>query len=199
MEDGERVLQFWFGQLDKDGLASSAKSGRWFQKDPDFDREIREEFGALHALLLGGERPAWSLSPRGTVASVVVLDQFSRNIFRGTGAMFVADQRALAFSLEAIALGLDRSGPAAHRSLLYMPLMHAEDVRMQRRCVELFEAFAVEAEGPAAAQAERSLKYAVAHREIVERFGRFPHRNELLGRTSTPEEVQFLAQPGSSF
>jgi uncharacterized protein (DUF924 family) len=105
----------------------------------------------------------------------------------------------LGLSFEALALGYDRTQPSAHRSLLYMPLMHSEDLRMQSRCVELFSAFAEESEGAVQASAKNSFEYAVAHRKIIERFGRFPHRNAPLGRQSTEEELEFLSQPGSSF
>lgn len=199
MDPEERVIQFWCGELREGGLAPADKSARWFQKNSVFDREIREAFCGLHAELLSGSRPAWSLAPRGLAAAVIVLDQFSRNMFRDTPGMFAADPRALSLCLEALGLGFDRALPSALRSLVYMPLMHAEDVRMQRRCVELFAAFRDESEGEVADFAGKTVGYAESHREIIERFGRFPHRNQVLGRETTAEEHAFLEQPGSSF
>jgi uncharacterized protein (DUF924 family) len=171
------VLSFWF-----------ADASRWFKKDRAFDAEIRERFGALHEALERGEHEAWLDSPRGALAYVIVLDQFSRNMFRGTARSFASDARALKAACAALDRGFDRELSPPERGFLYMPLMHSEALADQERCVELFRP-----EG-----AER-LRYAEMHRDIVRRFGRFPHRNEILGRPSTPEEIEFLKQPGSSF
>ena len=173
------VLGFWFAQ----------SPARHFGKDPVFDQEIRERFGPVHGQLVLGERDAWLATPRGRLATIIVLDQFSRNMFRDTPGMFAGDPRALELALEGIAKGDDRALTEAERGFFYMPLMHAEDRALQERSVELFTA----------SGGEEGAKFAVMHRDIVRRFGRFPHRNALLGRTSTPEEVEFLAQPGSSF
>jgi uncharacterized protein (DUF924 family) len=175
----EDVLAFWFGQ----------PPVRHFRKDPVFDQEIRDRFGALHGELVLGEHDDWLTTPRGRLAAIIVLDQFSRNMFRDTPGMFASDPQALQLALEGLARGDDRALSEAERSFFYMPLMHAEDRAVQDRCVELFRALGI----------ENNLKFAVMHRDIVQRFGRFPHRNAVLGRTSTPEEVEFLAQPGSSF
>jgi uncharacterized protein (DUF924 family) len=199
MEESERVIEFWFGDLTEEGLCEQQKSARWYQGGADFDAEIKERFCGLFTRLLSGERPSWSYDGSGMLASVIVLDQFSRNMFRATSAMFSADPKALSLALEAIALGHDQRAPAAQRSFFYMPLMHSEEVRMQSRCVELFEAFANGSHGQVKEFAEGGLKYAVAHRDIVQRFGRFPHRNVALGRVSTREELDFLEQPGSAF
>jgi uncharacterized protein (DUF924 family) len=173
------VLGFWFGQPPE----------RWFRKDPVFDQEIRARFTALHGELGLGEHDDWLATPRGRLAAIIVLDQFSRNMFRDTPGMFDSDARALAIALEGLARGDDRALGDAERQFFYMPLMHAEDLACQDRCVELF----------AAAGNANALRFAELHRDIVRRFGRFPHRNALLGRSSTPEEVEFLTQPGSSF
>lgn len=193
------VLEHWFGQLDASGRADGEHSKRWWQKDLEFDRSLRERFGALHAVLLGGGLREWWAAPRSTLAGLIVLDQWSRNMFRGTAAMFAADDLALRAALEGIALGYDVHLPLDMKVFLYMPLMHSERVEVQRRGVELFVALAGATPGPAAKGIEMNLDFARQHLVIVERFGRFPHRNELLGRTSTPEEVEFLKQPGSSF
>lgn len=176
MLDPEAVLSFW--------LAQRAK---WFVKDPAFDALLRERFGPVHDAVVRGDCDTWLVTPRGRLAFVIVLDQLSRNMFRDTAQSFAYDDHALAVALDAIDAGDDRSVPPEARGLFYLPLMHAEDLEMQERAVALY---AGDAEG---------LKFAEAHRAIIRRFGRFPHRNELLGRTSTPTELAFLAQPGSSF
>lgn len=173
------VLGFWFGQ----------PPARWFKKDPVFDQEIRDRFGALHGEVVLGQHDGWLTTARGRLAAIIVLDQFSRNMFRDTPGMFASDPRALEIALEGLTRGDDRALSPAERPFLFMPLMHAEDRAAQDRCVELF----------AALGGEQGLDFAEQHRAIVQRFGRFPHRNAILGRTSTPEEVEFLAQPGSSF
>lgn len=200
LNDPEDVLSFWFGELDEHGRASAEHQVRWWQKDAAFDRALNERFGGLHAVLLSGagdHYARWRSAPRSLLAYVIVLDQFSRNLFRGTAGMFAADERALAAAFEGIALGYDRALPRDMRTFLYMPLMHSERVEVQRRCVELFSRLAEETgegTGP-----NSSVDFAIRHLEIVERFGRLPHRNALLGRPSTEEELEFLKQPNSSF
>lgn len=189
------VRDFWFGELSASGRASAERARRWFTKDAGFDRDVFERFGGLHSVLLAGGGRSWRRQPQSLVAYVIVLDQFSRNMFRGTAGMFAADELALGASLEGIALGFDRKLAADERSFLYMPLMHSERIEVQERSVELFGELARE-NGDAT---EEGKSYAERHRDIVLRFGRFPHRNALLGRESTPEEVEFLKQPGSSF
>ncbi len=195
----DEVLSFWFGELDDQGRADPEKVSRWFKKDPDFDAEIVERFSDLHSRIAAGERESWLDTPRGLLAYVIVLDQFSRNMFRGTPKMYATDEQGLQAALKGIERGDDTSHPFAYRVFLYMPLMHSEELAMQQRCVELFEDFRDASEGAKRESLENNHDYAVQHLRIVERFGRFPHRNEILGRESTPEEVEFLKQPGSSF
>ncbi len=171
------VLTFWF-----------ADEARWWKKDPAFDAEITRRFGALHAAIERGEHEAWLGTARGALAYVIVLDQFSRNMFRGDPRAFASDARARAAAKTALEKGFDQELTKHERSFLYMPLMHSEELVDQDQCVELFRS-----ENPG------QLDYAVRHRDIVARFGRFPHRNAILGRASTPEETEFLKQPGSSF
>lgn len=194
----EDVLAFWFGELDQQGLASKETTARWFRKSDAFDEEIRSRFGALHAEIARGEREDWLAAPRSRLAYVIVLDQFSRNMFRGTSEMFASDAKALAAAKLSIDAGDDRRHPDAERTFLYMPLMHAESLAEQDCCIELFRALADEA-AASGVVAPNNTEYAIKHRDIVARFGRFPHRNELLGRTSTEEETAFLKEPGSSF
>ncbi len=197
----KKILDFWFGELDEAGNCSDSNKKRWFMKDAAFDREILETFSATYAQLAvsGVTRPDWAEGPHGTLAAIIVLDQFSRNMFRNTPAMFSADSIARSYSYEMIALGYDRALAMAHRTFVYMPLMHSERLCDQERCIELFESFAAALEGKQKASIEANTGYAVRHRDIVARFGRFPHRNDILGRPSTAEELAFLKQPGSGF
>ncbi len=197
--DALEVHRFWFGALDARGVADDAHRARWFAKDDEFDRTLRERFGALHAAIARREREELLATPVGRLAYVIVLDQFSRNMFRGTPGMFEHDARALRAAAEGIDRGDEEHLGVHERVFLYMPFMHAEDVAAQRRCVALFAALRDEFDGPLRDEIAGNLDYAERHREIVERFGRFPHRNLVLGRTSTPDEMEFLTQPGSSF
>lgn len=186
------VLEFWFGP-ELGGPFPDELRQRWFRGGEAFDREIRERFAADVERAARGELEDWAGTPRGRLALVLLLDQFTRNIYRGDGKAFACDARAEQLAIEGVERGEDRALPAAARSFLYMPLMHAENLELQNRCVALFEAHAREdPDGDFA-------KYARMHRDVIERFGRFPHRNARLGRESTEEEIEFLRQPGSSF
>jgi uncharacterized protein (DUF924 family) len=176
LPSSEDVLAFWFSHPEG-----------WWKKEAAFDAEIRDRFLELHDAVRLGEREDWLEAPRGALAYVVVLDQFSRNMFRGSARMFATDARALAAARRALDGAFDRDLSRGERMFLYMPLQHSEDIADQDRAVRLF------------ASLPEQLSYAEQHRDIVRRFGRFPHRNALLGRQSTPEELEFLKQPGSSF
>jgi uncharacterized protein (DUF924 family) len=195
--DPEDILAFWFGTVDERGRADAAHAERWWRKDSTFDDEIRHRFLADHEAVLRGLRDAWLASPRGRLAYVLVLDQFSRNLFRDTAAMFASDDRALDAALGGIARGMDCEVAGDLRNFYYLPLMHSEHLGVQERCVEQFRTLAEQQ--PESASAASQLDYAVRHRDIIARFGRFPHRNALLGRASTADEAEFLRQPGSSF
>jgi uncharacterized protein (DUF924 family) len=171
------VLAFWF-----------ADSTRWWKKDPAFDAEVRNRFMALHEGIERGEHENWLETPTGTLAYVIVLDQLSRNMFRGSARMFASDAKARAAARRALERGDDADLSPEERTFLFMPFMHSEDIADQDRSVALF-----------ANAIPDQLRFAEQHRDIVRRFGRFPHRNGLLGRESTPEEREFLMQPGSSF
>jgi len=191
----ETVLQFWFGPLLPDGTVAKDKSARWWRKDPAFDELVRSEFSADIERAARGELDSWKATPRGRLALVILLDQFSRNVYRDTPGAFANDARALLLAQEGIELGHDRELGRNERAFAYMPLVHAEDAAIQERGVEAFARANEELGGPF----ELYLEFAKRHRDIVLRFGRFPHRNAILGRQSTPEEVEFLKQPGSSF
>jgi uncharacterized protein (DUF924 family) len=197
----DEVLRYWFGDGDRNDIAVNETKGKlWFGHAAETDAEITERFGAALQAAGRGELDAWADQPQGRVALIIVLDQFSRNIHRGSGAMYDHDARALRLATESVASGEHRDLAYYERVFTYMPLMHAEELDSQNRCVALFEQLIEDAPNEALANAGRNnLQYAVAHRDIVARFGRFPHRNELLGRPSTAEEREFLTQPGSSF
>lgn len=195
----EHVLDFWLGPLDQHGLASPEHVTRWWRKSATLDEEIATAFGATHAAIMNGQRQAWLEQPRSRVAYVIVLDQFSRNMFRDTPGMFASDTRALIASEDGIQRRHDEALRTHERLFLYMPFMHSEDLATQERGVALFAAWCGQLHGPARNAVAGNVDFAERHRDIVARFGRFPHRNAVLGRTATPEELEFLQQPGSSF
>jgi len=189
-EAGE-VLDFWFGREDEPGYGEFREA--WFRKDDGFDREVRERFGSLYERAAAGELDGWRDDARSCLALVICLDQFPRNMFRGDGRTHATDAKAVDTARYAVERALDRELPPFQRMFVYMPFMHSENLEDQRRSVELFGRLA---EKPGAPDVT---SYAVGHMELVERFGRFPHRNVILGRETTPEEAEFLEKPGSSF
>lgn len=190
--DPDEVLDFWFGRPgDTHHLQSRPE---WFRKDADFDALIVRRFGALIDAALRGELSGWAAKPRSAVAQILVLDQFTRNTRRGSAGMFAGDALALATARALVAGGADRRLPGVMRQFVYLPFEHAEDRAEQREAMRLFAQ--LEADEPALAGL---LEWARKHQDIIERFGRFPHRNAALGRDSTPEEIEFLKQPGSGF
>jgi uncharacterized protein (DUF924 family) len=199
------ILGYWFGDWDDDTPVDpkSPRFARWFGgQNPDLDREIRERFEDDHLRAARGDLRAWEESPRGATALVILLDQFPRNMYRGTPHAFATDPLARAVTERALAAGRDQAVPLLYRQFLYLPLMHAEDLGAHERCVTLFAELASLAKERSPGNAgflASAVDYARRHRDIVARFGRFPHRNAILARTSTPEEAEFLKQPGSSF
>ncbi len=183
----DEILRFWFGPT------PHVERDVWFRKDPAFDATIRDRFGAAIDTALAGGFLDWNATAQGALARVLLLDQFTRNVFRDSPRAFAGDADALAAAQATIDAGLDRSLDAYERWFLYMPFVHCEDRAVQQRAVELFAALAAETglDGP--------LQWAQRHAALVRRFGRFPHRNAILGRTSTAEEAEFLRQPGSRF
>jgi len=183
------VLDFWFGQ----GVDYGKRRRDWFAKNPEFDAEIRRRFSVLQEAAAAGKLRHWQAEPTTCLALVLVLDQFSRNIFRGSPQAFAADPLAREAAQRALSRGDDRAMLPVERMFLYLPFEHSELLADQRHCCVLME--------PLAGYAETAdvYPYALRHLEIIERFGRFPHRNAVLGRTSTPQEIAFLETPGSSF
>ena len=174
------LLHFWFTEL---------TPKQHFAKDPALDETIRTRFGATLEAAAKCELFAWRATPEGRLAEIVLLDQFSRNVYRDTARAFAQDALALALAQELVASGQDRSLPLAQRSFAYMPYMHSESALVHAHAVTLFSQPGM----------EDTLRFELRHQAIIERFGRYPHRNAILGRSSTAEELAFLSEPGSSF
>lgn len=175
------ILTFWFEEISPES---------WFKKDAAFDEMLKQRFGALVDQALAGQLDKWAETADGRLALILLLDQMTRNIFRDTPKAFAGDEIACALSLRSVAEGLvDKEADVNKRHFLLMPMMHSEDLQIQKQSLPLFKSFTK----------DMTYDYAVKHHDIVERFGRFPHRNSILGRPSTNEEVEFLKQPGSSF
>lgn len=189
----EAIHDFWFGELDDNGLCASDRQALWFGANAETDAVCRARFGASLAQALDGQLQGWAGTDRGLVALVVLLDQFSRNIHRGSAQAFAGDARALSLSQEAISTGRHLRLPAIHRVFLYLPLEHCEDLAVQEQCVALFEELARLMGHP---QFAGFARYALAHRDVIARFGRFPHRNAALGRASSADELAHLEKHG---
>lgn len=176
----DKVIQFWFEETEP---------AQWWQKDETFDQEIKTRFGATHKAATLGELESWRKTPEGRLAEIIVLDQFSRNIFRDKPLAFAYDATALVLAQEAVRIGADREIDFEKRAFLYMPYMHSESAKVHEVAVELFSQ----------PGGEYNYEFELKHKAIIDRFGRYPHRNKILGRESTPAEIEFLKQPESSF
>jgi len=195
----EDVLDFWFGEVNELGCSSPEHRKRWWTKSDAFDEAIKSHFVNDYEAVVAGDRDTWRNTPRGTLAYIIVLDQFSRNMFRGTPEMFTADELAREACCEGLDEGFDAELAFDERVFFYLPLEHSEVVADHQRCIELFTELVDCAPEPLEAAAKNYLDFAKRHKTIVERFGRYPHRNETVGRASTLEEAEFLKEPGSSF
>ena len=176
----QEILAFWFTEL---------TPKQHYAKDAALDEAIRTRFGDTLEAAARCELFAWRTTPEGRLAEILVLDQFSRNVYRDTARAFAQDALALALAQELVASGQDRSLPLAQRSFAYMPYMHSESALVHAQAVELFSQPGLEV----------TLRFELRHKEIIDRFGRYPHRNALLGLVSSPEELVFLSEPGSTF
>lgn len=176
----QHVLDFWFAEIDP---------VMWFKKDDDFDRLLHTRFGQLWQAAAHGELAHWRATIQGRLAEIIVLDQFSRNLFRNTPRSFAYDGMALVLAQEAIATGLCETLPVEQRGFLYLPFMHSESALIHQQAVVLFSQL----------NNGNQLEFELRHKAIIDCFGRYPHRNEILGRESTFEEQEFLRQPGSGF
>jgi len=174
------ILRFWFEETDP---------AKWWAKDDAFDELIRARFAEVHGRATRCELYEWRTEPRGRLAEVIVLDQFSRNMYRGSPLAFASDALALALAQEAIAAKADAALSSVERGFLYLPYMHSESPAIHAVALELYRKHGN----------QNNLDFEIRHRNIIERFGRYPHRNAILGRQSTEEEIEFLKQPGSGF
>lgn len=195
----QELLDFWFGEQRAEAAWLDARQALWFRGGADTDATLRTRFGALWVEACAGRLDGWAQAPRELLALVLLLDQLSRNLARGTPAAFAQDARARELVHQAHARGWEAGYTPLERTFLAMPLEHSESLADQEACVRTFEALRAQARGSLAPAMEGFLDYARRHRDIVARFGRFPHRNAVLGRASTPEEVAFLREPGNSF
>jgi uncharacterized protein (DUF924 family) len=185
MERADEILEFWFG-----AGSDPARERPWFAQDDGFDRACRIGFLADHERAAAGELDSWKAEPSSTLALILLLDQFPRNIFRGSPRAFATDPEALATAKHAIACGFDLALPPVQRPFIYLPFQHSENLDDQQESLRLFRKLG--AEHPATAG---YVEYAEHHLEVIRRFGRFPHRNAVLGRASTPEEAEHLQRP----
>jgi len=198
MFDWKELLDFWFGPLDEQGLPDSDHRNRWFRSDRRFDQELRRRF--LSLVLFASEQGLehWREEPGGALAEILLLDQFSRNIYRGAALAFDNDRLARTLCKGAMERGQDLSLPGVQRAFLYMPLQHSEKLKDQDLAVECYEQLAASHDGLLGDFLNSFLQSARDHHRIIARFGRFPHRNQPLGRSSTPEEQDYL-KGASSF
>lgn len=185
------ILNFWFG--DPHSPDYGQPRSQWFEKDPAFDQQIRDQFETDYWQAMAGHLNHWVSSAAGCLALVLLQDQFPRNLFRNTPQAFASDAHALEVAETAIAQGFDRQLLPVQRWFIYLPFEHSEDLATQERSLQLWEELR---DHPASASC---IEYAQRHYEVIRQFDRFPHRNEILGRDSTPAELEFLLQPGSRF
>ena len=192
-EDITAIHQFWFGALDDAGLAAPEQNRLWFSASAQTDATVRSRFGDTVNRALAGELNHWAQEDSGLIALVLLLDQFTRNIFRGTVQAFAGDGMALDLARQAIATRRHTALAPIHQVFLYMPLEHCEELAIQEECVRLFAELA---ETAGAEAVNGFARFATAHRDVITRFGRFPHRNAILGRDSSPEELAYLEKHG---
>ena len=195
----DAVLDFWFGAPGSAAEVAARQRPLWFAKSAANDQIVVERFAETLVAASAGRLNRWAATPRGRLALIVVLDQFPHHIHRGHGQSFAYDAQSLALAMEMIRRGEDTRLKPLERVFVYLPLEHAESTEMQDRSVALYDKLAHEAAAAERQLFDGFLDYACKHRDVVARFGRFPHRNELLGRISTAEEIEFLKQPGSRF
>ena len=195
------ILNFWFGEMKKNRLPDPEKQQMWWKKDKNLDNLIKKKFKNDLISAKSLEFDKLEDNSEKILVSVILLDQFSRNIFRDTAQAFAWDKIALNLVLKGLEKGLDKHMKAVERSFFYMPLMHSEDIKIQEKSLEFFsdlEAEYIDIDNFANLTSQQK-KYAVLHYDIIKKFGRYPHRNRILGRKSTAEEIEFLKGPGSSF
>lgn len=191
MSQAKEILEFWFGTPDDADYGQQRKI--WFTKNPEFDQEVRSRFMQHYEQAAAGQLDDWKNSSLSCLALIILLDQFPRNMFRGQPQSFATDTLALTYAQYAVAQSFDQELLPLQRWFIYLPFEHSENLEHQRQCVELYQQWHDDS------NLSEGLSYAIRHLKVIERFGRFPHRNQILGRQTTPEEAEFLKQPGSSF
>jgi uncharacterized protein (DUF924 family) len=190
----QTILKFWFGDPAVEATDYASRRKLWFGKQPEFDAAIRQQFQPIYEQAASGALDDWQQTPEGCLALLILLDQFPRNLFRDQPQAFATDAKALAVAQQAVEQGFDRQLDPIQRVFVYLPFEHSEDPQFQQQSVALFDQLQT-----AAPELADTYDYALRHQAVIDRFGRFPHRNEVLGRVNTPEEAEFLTQPGSSF
>jgi len=195
----EIILDFWFGSNPDDGAVGNERSDLWWSKNKATDDEIRRRFEIYLIMAVSEQLKDWLTTPPGRLALIILTDQFPRTIYRDTAQAFSCDEKALAWCIEGLEQKVDRELRPIERVFFYLPLEHAEYLEHQALSVKYFGELASTVNSEQKALFDGYLDYAVRHRQIIERFGRFPHRNKVLGRESTPDELAFLSEPGSSF
>ncbi|MGB3536249.1 MAG: DUF924 family protein [Microcoleaceae cyanobacterium] len=191
MSNVEQILEFWFGNKNKADYGKPKKF--WFTKDPKVDEAIKQQFAMDYELAKQGVLDSWKQSPRSCLALIILLDQIPRNIFRDQPQMYATDKQALSLAKFAVKHEFDQQLIPVKRWFIYLPFEHSENLDHQSQAVALFQTLSHD---PDSADA---IDYAIRHFDVIRKFGRFPHRNQILGRENTPEEAEFLKQPGSSF
>jgi uncharacterized protein (DUF924 family) len=195
----EAILEFWFGDSEPSSAELEQRITLWFESGPAIDAEIASRFGHLLREARNGKLDDCKATARGRLALVILLDQFSRNLHRGSEEAFASDAEALRYSLEGIALGIDAELSVVERTFLYMHMQHAEDSSVQESSVQVFEKLATECSETIRPHMNRFLASARSHRDIIDKFGRFPHRNRALGRECSEAEIDFLTVPTVPF
>lgn len=195
----DEILSFWFDDSRNDPAAAQQMVARWFSADPALDDEIRRRFASFYRAAVAAELTEWEQTARGSLALIIVLDQFSRNMFRGQPQAFAEDAVAQRLCLDGIEQQLDALLGPAEQGFFYMPLQHAENAYLQDVSVRQYEQLLQQSDAAWRPLLQGMLDYAREHRDIIHRFGRFPHRNAILGRPSTPAELAFLAQGGPDY
>ena len=198
-ESARAIGEFWFGSAPDDSVVAAQQTRLWWIKNPATDRLIRDRFAATTEAAARGDLNSWAQQPAGLLALILLTDQFPRNMHRNTPTAFQYDALALQWALDGLERGFDQRLRAIERVFLYLPLEHAESNELQARSVELFTRLFQDVPAEHVETFRGFLVYALRHRSVISRFGRFPHRNAILGRTSTDDEIAFLAKPGSSF
>lgn len=199
MDKKDEILLYWFGNIDKNQTSDLAKQKMWFTKSENTDQEIKKNFAEDVINANNGNYDSWKQDADSSMALVILLDQFTRNIYRNTPESFSGDPKALNIAIESINNGFDKMFHPIKRFFFYMPFEHSEDIEMQKQSLKLFNKLMHDSPDELKSTMSGFKDYAQKHYDVIERFGRFPHRNKILGRESTIEEIEFLKQPNSSF